>query len=237
MEPERRTHYVVDAHGESGLRVLEDGDLLAGSLTSRAARDLVHQRLHRRAFELASRKGWVRLHGAVVDVDGARIVVTGPSGAGKTSLCVRLLLDGGDVQCDESFLVREGVVLASPRPLHLKDGATTANPDIAPAAGRAPCLDGVTLVDPRRHLERDWSLTFAPPDVVAVLDPAATLGSVMPMTTAEAMPDVLAGLFPVTETKQGLLGAATALVSGTARLRLGPADTAAMSAAVLAARG
>ncbi len=233
MVAERSVRYRVEHEGRRRLRVIEDDDLLVGALTPRQARDLVHQRLHRRAFELAARKGWVRLHGGVIDVDGRRIVVIGPSGSGKTSLCVRLLLDGGAFQGDESLLVRDGMVLAVPRPLHLKVGAAGVNPDIGGALASAPTLDGVALVDPVAHLGRPWSLTVARAELMVILDPTGrppATGS--PLATTEALPHVVAELFPVIETKPALLAAATALCSGATCVRLTTGDTTVMSAAI-----
>ena len=210
--------------------IVEDGDVLAQGLSTVEARDLIHQRAHRRAFELASRKGWVRLHGGVIDVDGHRVVVLGPSGAGKTSLCVRLMLDGGDLQGDESFLLRGDEVLAVPRPLHLKPGGAAVNPDLGTVVAPLPEVDGLALLDPRRQLGRPWALTVAPVDVLVLLEPAdGRAVHSRPLSIADALPVVVDQLFPLVETKSALIDAAAGFVSGVRRHRLSVGDTAAMS--------
>ena len=63
-----------------------------------------------------------------------RVLVVGPSGSGKTTLAARLLLDGADVQGDESVLVRRDASLAVPRALHLKPGYAPLLPELAALA-------------------------------------------------------------------------------------------------------
>jgi ABC-type glutathione transport system ATPase component len=110
----RRAHYRVTATSD-GIAVAEEGDALAVAENPEDAADLVHVRAHRRAFELASLAGWVRVHAATVDLDGTRVLIVGPSGTGKTTLATKLLVEGADVQGDESVLVRRGESLAVPR--------------------------------------------------------------------------------------------------------------------------
>jgi ABC-type branched-subunit amino acid transport system ATPase component len=65
-----------------------------------------------RGRDRASRSGWVRVHAARVDLDGARVLVVGASGTGKTTLAARLPLAvttrPGTVTCTS---VDVGVVL------------------------------------------------------------------------------------------------------------------------------
>ncbi len=70
------------------------------------------------------------------------MLLVGPSGAGKSTLVLRLLFDGAAAHGDESALVRDGHVLAVPRPFHLKPGVDAMVPEIAPFLGALPCLEG-----------------------------------------------------------------------------------------------
>jgi len=207
-------------------RVLEEGDLVATVATGAAAGDLVHQRLHRRVFEQTSRDGWVRLHGALVDLGGRRVLITGPSGAGKSTLALRLLLDGADVQGDESVVLRAGESVAVARPLHLKPGSERVMPELADLASGLATIDDVLVVDPAR-LGHPWRLTVAPVDDIVVLGPDGPDGCV-PMSHIEALPALVDQLFPVTETKPELLRRLTGGLAGVRCHRLGRAAPAAM---------
>ena len=214
-------HYSVEG-GNGRYRVVEEGDALGVVATAADARDLVHLRLYRRAFEWASRRGWLRLHGALVDFGGVRVLFTGPSGVGKSTLALRLLLDGASVQCDESVLVRRGASVAVARPLHLKAGADRVVPEFASLRSRLPHIDDVVVLDPGR-LGHAWSVTVAPLDHVVLLsadaDPrCAAIGH------TEALPELVAQVFAVTESTPKLLGALTATLAGVRCHRLGVAD-------------
>ncbi len=113
------------------------------------------------------------MHAATVDLatteaHRARVLVVGPSGAGKTTLATRLLLDGADVQGDESVLVRRGESLAVPRALHLKPGAARVLPELAAVIPELPVVGEVTVLDPAR-VGRPVNLRLAPVEHVVVL--------------------------------------------------------------------
>ena len=122
--------------------VTEEGDLLATVATPEDAADVVHVRAHRHAFELASLSGWAQVHAATVDLattEGReRVLVVGPSGAGKTTLATRLLLDGADVQGDESVLVRRGESLAVPAPSTSSPAPRECCPSSRPCSRACP---------------------------------------------------------------------------------------------------
>ena len=168
----RELHYEVH-ETPAGFAITEEGDTLATVATTEEAADLVHVRAHRRAFELASLSGWARVHAATVDLatlEGrrARVLVVGPSGAGKTTLATRLLFDGADVQGDESVLVRRGESLAVPRALHLKPGAPLVLRELTAVLPELPVVGEVTVLDPAR-VQRPVTLRIAPVEHVVVL--------------------------------------------------------------------
>jgi glycosyltransferase involved in cell wall biosynthesis len=218
-------HYSVE--GQAGAyRVVEEGDLLETVPTADDARDLVHLRLHRRAFERASLDGWMRMHGALVDLGTVRVLVTGPSGAGKSTLALRLLLDGAGVQGDESVLLRDGQAVAVARPLHLKPGAEQVVPELTDLVPRLPCIGDVLVADPGRMGHR-WRISIAPIDHIVVLASDGPVGSI-PLSQTQALPALVDQLFPVTETKPALLRALTRTLRGVHCHQLGLGDPAAM---------
>jgi HPr kinase/phosphorylase len=198
--PLRTLDYSIRPSGDE-LVVTEEGDLLATVVDPQAAADLVHVRAHRRAFELASRAGWVRVHAATVDLDGVRVLVVGPSGTGKSTLATRLLLDGADVQGDESVLVRRDASLAVPRALHLKPGAERVLPELASVLPTLPAVGDVTVLDPAR-LGRPTTLRPAPVGHVVLLAGLARPGPVTctPVDGGVVLEALLTDAFPLTET-------------------------------------
>ena len=231
MRAQRSMRYTV-TRGDAGYEVEEEGDALAILADADEAADAVHVRAHRRAFELASLAGWVRVHAATVDLDGTRVLVVGPSGSGKTTLAARLLLDGADVQGDESVLVRRDASLAVPRALHLKSGYAQLLPELAELGPTLPTVRDVTVLDPIR-LGRAWRLREAPVDhVVLLADPVGEGGKESVRCTAVDGGTVLEALltdaFPLAETKARMVSTLAGAIVRARGHRLTPGPPAAM---------
>jgi len=203
----RELHYAA-TETSAGFVITEEGDALATGATAEEAADVVHVRAHRRAFELASLSGWARVHAATVDlatIEGrrVRVLVVGPSGAGKTTLATRLLFDGADVQGDESVLVRRGESLAVPRALHLKPGAASVLPELDEVLPRLPVVGEVTVLDPAR-VDRPVTLRIEPVGHVVVLAGVADTPdhvTCTPLDGGAVLEALLTDAFPLTETK------------------------------------
>lgn len=184
-----------------GHRVLDRGDLLVEATTARQVLDAVFARVHRRAFELGALAGWVRVHGAVVRVDGVRLAIVGAGGAGKTTLALQVLAAGGEVEGDESFLVRDGTVVAVPRRFHVKPGSAAVVPAASGWIERAPTLPGeppLQLVDPTDE-GLPWNLPVAPLDHVVLLERGPGPSTVRPASGASSVPLLLEQTFPTVE--------------------------------------
>ncbi len=211
---------------DRGYEVLDRGDRLAVVTTPRAVLDTVFARVHRRAFELAARRGWVRLHGVVLHLGDARAVVVGASGAGKTTLALAALAAGHDVEGDESLLVHAGEVVAVPRRLHVKPGSEVLVPAAAGWVAAAPCLDGdppLRLVSPTAA-GRPWRLRDGPVDHVVVLDRVDGGSSVEAASATEVAPFLVSQTFPTVERRAQVLAEVAGLLRsvGVHRLHAGP---------------
>ncbi len=77
LAPEASVDIVVEGTEALGYRVDDHGDRCADVTSLDDLLDVVYMRIYRRAMELASLKGWLRIHGAVVAVGGRRVAVVG----------------------------------------------------------------------------------------------------------------------------------------------------------------
>jgi hypothetical protein len=157
------------------------------------------------------------------------VLVVGPSGAGKSTLAARLLVDGADVQGDESVLVRRDASLAVPRAVHLKPGYERWLPEVASLATELPVVGDVTVLDPAR-LGRPWRLRAASVDHVVLLEGAAGHGAgpvtCTPVDGGTVLEALLADAFPLAETKAGMVATLAGAIGRARghRLTSGPPD-------------
>ncbi len=171
VEVRKVMRYQVE--GEGPWLVREDGDLV----------DVLHQvddvlwtiylRLHSRVLERYSLAGWSVFHGALVNIRGARLLLLGEKGVGKTTLATALLYSGYTIEGDEMVLERDSQVLAVPRRLHLKTGIESLVPEIAPLLADQPIAStvGQRVVgfDPG-EAGFEWVISPHPIDGVIVLE-------------------------------------------------------------------
>jgi hypothetical protein len=199
-------HYVVRADTDGTHRVYEEGDFLDSAPTAESVLDLVYRRVHQRAFELASLRGWVRLHGAVVDCAGGRVLLIAPSGTGKTTLSCRLLLDGVGVAADESVMIRHGASVPVARRFHLKPNIEEVIPDLRPYTDHLPSLkDGsVRAFDPS-EAQFPWDIEEVQVTHVVLLERSSGPPTLLPVSAVTVMPEIVAESFPHQEPKGDLL--------------------------------
>jgi hypothetical protein len=171
-----------------GITVFEEGDLLATVADAQGVLDVVYRRMYQRAFELASLRGWVRIHAATVDLPSGRALISAASGAGKTTLACALRMAGADVPADESVLVRGGQAIPVPRRFHVKVPAGASLPSLGPIVEDSPKLaDGsVAAIDPL-SLGGDWVISERPVQAVYMLERSSD-SSVQHLAAVEAMP-------------------------------------------------
>ncbi len=229
-------HYSVTTTADGSNVVSEEGDALEAVDSADDVLDLIYRRVHQRAFELASLRGWVRLHAAVVDGAGGRTLIVAPSGTGKTTLSCRLLLDGAAVAADESVMIRNGVALPVARRFHLKSDLEAAVPDLRPYTTDLPSLgDGsVRAFDPS-EANFPWFVTQAQVAHVVLLERGVERSSLAPDSAIAVMPEIVAESFPHQEPTGALLAEIAALLARARcwRLRMHSANHAATLVASL----
>jgi hypothetical protein len=229
-------HYSVTTIADGSHVVSEEGDALEAVESADGVLDLIYRRVHQRAFELASLRGWVRLHAAVVDGTGGRTLIVAPSGTGKTTLSCRLLLDGAAVAADESVMIRNGVALPVARRFHLKSDLEAAVPDLSPYTTDLPSLGSgsVRAFDPS-EANFPWFVTQAQVAHVVVLERGVERSSLAPDSAVAVMPEIVAESFPHQEPTGVLLAEIAALLAQARcwRLRMHSANHAATLVASL----
>jgi hypothetical protein len=207
VTPQLTMSYAVRS-GRGGFAVTEEGDALSVEPDADAVLDVLYRRIHQRAFEFASLRGWVRVHGAVAVVNGRRVLLVGPSGVGKSTLSLRMLFDGVAVQGDESALLRDGRVLAVPRPFHLKPGVDDVVPEVGAFLAELPCLDAeppVRAFDPT-EAGMAWRIDEGQVDDVVLLEAAhGGRSSLDAASAAASMHEIVEQVFPNRDTRAAVI--------------------------------
>lgn len=85
-------------------------------------------------------QSWLVIHAAVVERDGAAVILPAPPGSGKSTLCAALVARGWRLLSDELTLIRldDGRIDPLPRPVSLKNGAIDVIRAWAPEAHLSP---------------------------------------------------------------------------------------------------
>jgi hypothetical protein len=220
---------VLRVDGRPGdYRLSENGDAWRTLTNATDVANVVHTRVTARALELAARKGWVCVHGFTAEVAGRRLLVVGPSGAGKTTAALGLLVAGARVDGDECVLVSGGQVVAVPRRFLVKEGTGRLVPGSDALLDAAVVLGDreppVPIVDPR-CAGRPWRTSVDPIDELVLLERTDGPTALEPVDGGTALEllltQVLRGVEP-----PALVARELAAVTATARrwrLRVGPA--------------
>lgn len=137
----------------------------------RAVGEAIYGALHDRVLEFSRDEGWVRLHLALLEIDGRRVALAGNSGSGKTTTTLALAQRGALVHGDEVVFARDGATVALPRPLHLKVGTVPFVRDVSSALlRRLEYEPPVFVLDPARAGWAAESNTIAPIDLLVLLN-------------------------------------------------------------------
>ncbi len=118
---------VVQADGF--LCILHEGRILAQETDLDAAIRMLHLLINQLVLEPQSEA--LKLHAAAGTWAGRFFMVTGDRGAGKTTLLLKLMLDGAEMHCDETVLLRDGLLQTFPRKFYIKTGTLACLPRVA----------------------------------------------------------------------------------------------------------
>lgn len=197
--------------------------------------EAAYRHLHHRIQAGADEDGWLRLHAAAVEHDGARILLAAPSGTGKTTLALHLALrHGWRLLGDEAVHVRNGLTAPLPRRLHIRRGTIRLLPELAdvPDPVLLPYWPPLLTLDPARlRPDRRHTLDHAPASHIVLLqaDHAASRSTLTPLPVPELLAALTAEALPYTQHHGNAVAQLAALMRQTPahRLHLGDLDQAA----------
>lgn len=154
-------------------RIVEPGQGVVEVLDPRSIVDHLHARQF--ALSLAERPRSAIIHAALLRRGSKRILIAGSRGAGKTTLALRLLRVGYELEGDEHVFLDPDGAIARPRACRVKEPSLAQLPDIADIITTSPSyvdVRGVRIfnVDPVR-VGGAWRIRKGPVDCVVVLHP------------------------------------------------------------------
>lgn len=122
-------------------RILEDGKTIEEVVDTRSLIDFIHARLFSYALRERPRSGIV--HAALLRRQDQRILIAGSRGAGKTTLTLRLVQSGYEMEGDEHVFIEADGVIARPRACRVKATSLPLLPELAPIIAAAPSYQDV----------------------------------------------------------------------------------------------
>jgi hypothetical protein len=161
--------------------ILEDGCYrIAGAGESPLAYDAalvvshLYRVCYRKAYAALPPSGAL-IHAACAGYGGRRFLLIGDSGAGKTTLVIRLAREGAEVEVDElALLLPEGVV-GLPRRFHVKEEGLATLPWVAAQVAKMPRWENgdgsVVYGFAPSEWGHPWHIRHAPLDAVFFLEP------------------------------------------------------------------
>ncbi|MDD3518460.1 MAG: hypothetical protein PHQ14_08930 [Chromatiales bacterium] len=227
----RELRFTLSIAGPDKLRVREDDAADAREVCCiEAALTGIAQRISTRALALYADK--TCLHGASMSIDGRPALFVGARGSGKTTLMLRLLLDGAAFHGDEYVLTgADGMAHSLPRVLHVKPGTLERLPAVAEACRGKPRLqlrwdNDFYPLDPT-DLGHDWRSVDARPAAIFFLTPAFDAPpAIEPMAQIDMVRELMQQVIGIDQTIGRQARDVCALVRGTPcfGLRVGDLD-------------
>ena len=114
---------------DGAIRIEHDGRLLAQETDPALAIRTLHLLINQLVLE--PQRDVLKLHAAAGTWQGRFFLATGDRGAGKTTLLLKMMFDGAEMHCDETVLLRDGLLQTFPRKFYIKDGTLQCLPRTA----------------------------------------------------------------------------------------------------------
>ena len=212
--PDSRLGFRITRRTDGTWDLTDDTGAVANPATTVDVLDHVFRSVYQACFDAARDRGWVRLHGALVEVAGRTVLLTGDSGAGKTTLTLRLGMAGATVQSDETTLVRQGLAIGVPRRFHAKaDTPGRLERLREPSAGDLLAGTDLLAVDPRA-IGIDWCVRSRRVDHVVCLSEVGLPARTRPIPSGETLARVLPQVLPSGEPHRVMARELAALLAG-----------------------
>jgi len=197
-------------------RIVEQGAGIKEVLDARAVVEFLHMRLF--ACSIDDRPQAAIMHAASLRRDGRRLLLVGTKGAGKSTLALRLLRAGYEIEGDEHVFIDGSSVVARPRACRVKEAALPRHADMADIIAAAPFYrdhfnDRIFNVDPRA-LGSSWRIEPGEVDYVIALRPNHGGYSSLRALQPSAMVQFLMSETGWRETGRGASVAAVAALAG-----------------------
>ena len=176
-------------------RISRDGEVLREQITTKAVTETLHA--HMFVHSLADYPTAPVVHAASLLRGGRRILLVGPKGAGKTTLVLRLIQEGYDVEGDENVFVTPEGLIARPRGLRVKQSTAALVPRIAHMLLEAPYYEDalgqrIYNLDPRSVGAPSWRIGQGRADATILLRPNhGGYSSLRPVSSLTLMRDLL----------------------------------------------
>jgi hypothetical protein len=168
-------NYPVSRHYRFEVRRMENGYRISEDAIDRPSQpdaDAAAESLVARMYDLSMEAlgEFTKIHAGCASLNGKRMVFSGPTRAGKTTLMTRLLYEGFAVYCDDIVLLRQGIVLPYPRRFWIRSQAVALLPELASVAHRMRQTQDHLPLDPT-EMGLEWHIDEAPVDAVFFLEP------------------------------------------------------------------
>jgi hypothetical protein len=178
--------------------------------------DHLHARLMSLSFKARPRAGV--LHAATLRRGHRRVLIAGRQAAGKTTLALRLVQAGYDLEGDEHVFVENDGVIARPRACRVKETSLPLLPGAAETIVASPfCIDyygrRTFNVDPRA-IGGSWQIAKGSADCIIVLQPNhGGYSSLRPMNSLALSHALISELGPPEIDRGASVGAIARLAS------------------------
>jgi len=155
-------------------RIVQDGKIVREQISTQGVTETLHAELM--LLSHAEFPTAPLIHAASVRRAGRRVLLVGPKGGGKTTLTLRLIREGYEIEGDENVFVTSEGVMPRPRGLRVKESAAALLPELAYTFSGAPYYQvgpnfRVYNLDPRQVGAAFWRIERGPVDAVVLLRP------------------------------------------------------------------